>query len=281
MKFAFVLSNLSKKDLLNFLTALLATGIICTGIILSRVEFNPVAPVSCDSNTPLSSDCFLAYAREIGLDETSFGSCLQDKAINDRLTLESEQNSASKVFSAPSVVLAIEQDGSVRGFLLGNLLGLENISALLGEAVAGDIETAQRYWIQARLGYLNDLRAEVKNFFSESQGGSYTGAELEEKVDTYMANTRSYAETESEIRQFLISTDRSTGNGEIMLIEFSDYECPFCGDFERDVMARLRQNYSDKVTFVFRHLPETELHPNALNAAIAAECAREQDNFIE
>jgi len=63
----------------------------------------------------------------------------------------------------------------------------------------------------------------------------------------------------------------------ITIIEFSDYECPFCGRHYQQTHSRIKSNYIDKgkVKLVFRDFP-LSFHPNALPAAIAAECVREQ-----
>lgn len=66
-------------------------------------------------------------------------------------------------------------------------------------------------------------------------------------------------------------------NAPIVVVEFSDFECPFCQRFFNDAYKGL-MDYVERgeVLFVYRHLP-LSFHPNAMNAAIAAECAREQD----
>jgi protein-disulfide isomerase len=64
------------------------------------------------------------------------------------------------------------------------------------------------------------------------------------------------------------------------LIEFSDFECPFCGRFARETLPALRREFVDKgkLLFVFRHLP-LSIHPLARGAAIAAACAGRQGKF--
>jgi len=68
----------------------------------------------------------------------------------------------------------------------------------------------------------------------------------------------------------------------VTMVEFTDYQCPFCRKFERDSFAELKKNYIDtgKVRFVSRDLP-LEFHPNAAPAALAVRCAGEQHKFWE
>ena len=67
----------------------------------------------------------------------------------------------------------------------------------------------------------------------------------------------------------------------ITIIEFSDYECPFCRRWHDEVFDKIRDEYPDRVRFVYRDFPLTSLHPNAVSAAEAASCADEQDAFWE
>jgi protein-disulfide isomerase len=65
----------------------------------------------------------------------------------------------------------------------------------------------------------------------------------------------------------------------VTIIEFSDYECPYCQRHNQQVAGRLQEEYGDQVRFVFKDFPLTSLHPNAEPAAAAALCAHEQGEF--
>ena len=79
--------------------------------------------------------------------------------------------------------------------------------------------------------------------------------------------------------------DPIRGNTEapITIIEFSDFQCPFCARFHLQTLPLLIENYIDtgKVKLVYRDFPIQNIHPNALPAAVAAECAYDQDKFWE
>jgi protein-disulfide isomerase len=70
---------------------------------------------------------------------------------------------------------------------------------------------------------------------------------------------------------------RGSQNAPVVLIEFSDYQCPSCGQFAREVMPRIEKHYiqTGKVRYVFRDLPLEQIHPHAFKAAAAARCAGE------
>jgi len=66
---------------------------------------------------------------------------------------------------------------------------------------------------------------------------------------------------------------RGNPNAPIMLIEYSDYECPYCKLFH-ETLQRIMTEYgpSGKVAWTYRHLPIQQLHPNAAKIAEASEC---------
>ena len=70
-------------------------------------------------------------------------------------------------------------------------------------------------------------------------------------------------------------------NARVAIVEFSDYECPFCSRHALQTLPELTKEYIDtgKVRYVFRNLPLESIHPNAMRAAAAAECAGEQGKY--
>lgn len=73
---------------------------------------------------------------------------------------------------------------------------------------------------------------------------------------------------------------RGSQNPKVTLIEYSDFECPFCLRHE-DTMKQLLTAYPNDVRIVYRHFPLTSLHPEAQKAAEASECAAAQGKFWE
>lgn len=71
-------------------------------------------------------------------------------------------------------------------------------------------------------------------------------------------------------------------SAKVLIVEFSDFQCPFCQKFFKETFASLKSKYLDtgKVRLVFRHFP-LPFHVNAQKAAEASECASRQGKFWE
>jgi protein-disulfide isomerase len=67
---------------------------------------------------------------------------------------------------------------------------------------------------------------------------------------------------------------------QIVMLVFSDFQCPFCGTANKSLKEFMAKN-KDKVTLVYKHFPLTQIHPEALPAARAAWAANKQGKFWE
>lgn len=77
-------------------------------------------------------------------------------------------------------------------------------------------------------------------------------------------------------------TDHSQGNKQapVTLVEYGDYQCPFCGA-AYPLVKRLQRHFGEQLRFVFRNFPLAESHRFAVVAALAAEAAGRQGKFWE
>jgi protein-disulfide isomerase len=66
----------------------------------------------------------------------------------------------------------------------------------------------------------------------------------------------------------------------VTLVEYGDYECPHCGR-AHPIVRRIQEAMGDRLRFVFRNFPLSEIHPNAVAAAESAEAANAQGKFWE
>lgn len=86
----------------------------------------------------------------------------------------------------------------------------------------------------------------------------------------------------SRLRKELGEEDHVLGPADapVKMIEYGDYECPFCGRAQAEVVKVLNA-VGDNLRYAFRHFPLTQIHPHALMAAEAAEAAGAQGRFWE
>ncbi|MDQ2905257.1 MAG: DsbA family protein [Chloroflexota bacterium] len=66
----------------------------------------------------------------------------------------------------------------------------------------------------------------------------------------------------------------------VTLVEYADYECPYCAD-AYPVVQELQRQLGGRLRFVYRHFPRSDVHPHARHAAEAAEAAAAQGKFWE
>jgi protein-disulfide isomerase len=111
-------------------------------------------------------------------------------------------------------------------------------------------------------------------------------ATLEKKIDNMPAPTQAQervSPSAPSVIQVSLDDDPFKGdpNAPITIVEFSDFQCPFCSRFVDQTLSSLVETYIDtgKVKFVYRDLPLESIHPNAKPTHIAAECADEQGKF--
>ena len=73
---------------------------------------------------------------------------------------------------------------------------------------------------------------------------------------------------------------RGAFDAPVMLVEYGDFQCPYCGE-AYPVVKQLLERFGDRLGFVFRHMPLADLHPRAPAAARAVEAAGAQGRFWE
>lgn len=87
----------------------------------------------------------------------------------------------------------------------------------------------------------------------------------------------------SRVEDVSADDDPQLGNKDapVVIVEFSDFECPFCARFRQETLDQIVEQYGDNVLFVYRDFPLSQMHPHAQQAAEASECADDQGAFWE
>lgn len=106
----------------------------------------------------------------------------------------------------------------------------------------------------------------------------------QERRHEYLASLRKEAKVVVRLPAPRFTVDTTTGHSvgpadaPITLVEFSDYQCPYCGRSQATV-AKVLQTYAGKIRHVFMDFPLTAIHPFAEQAAVASHCADEQGHW--
>jgi len=80
----------------------------------------------------------------------------------------------------------------------------------------------------------------------------------------------------------ITKNDHSQGpaNAPVVLVEYADYQCPYCRE-AYNILQQVKKDLGNNLLFIFRNFPLAELHPHAVQAAMAAEVAGGQNKFWE
>ncbi len=73
---------------------------------------------------------------------------------------------------------------------------------------------------------------------------------------------------------------KGPANAKVTIVEFSDFQCPYC-QRALPILSAVMGKYPNDVKLVYKHFPLNSIHPNAQKAAEASECAKDQNKFWE
>jgi len=116
-----------------------------------------------------------------------------------------------------------------------------------------------------------DLKSTLKNL--PSGGGSGTQA----------TPTPSVQQAGSVSIDLAGLSEKGDSNAQITVVEYSDFQCPFCRKFYTEAYTQLVKDYVEtgKVKIYYKHFPLSSIHPAAQKSAEASECANDQGKFWE
>ncbi len=71
---------------------------------------------------------------------------------------------------------------------------------------------------------------------------------------------------------------RGAKSAKVVVVNFDDFECPYCAGMHRTLFPEILKEYGDRVTFVYKDYPLVEIHPWAVHAAVDANCLAGQNS---
>lgn len=144
------------------------------------------------------------------------------------------------------------------------------------EKVQNQAKAGQTVGVRGTPGSIVVVNGQAKEFVS----GAVPADQLKSIIDQHLENPNQAIITKEGFNpeEFVAISeeDHVRGNSEasVIIVEYSDYECSFCTRFHTS-MKQILEEYGDQVAWVYRHYPLTQLHPNAVLASQAGECAAE------
>jgi Na+/H+ antiporter NhaA len=194
--------------------------------------------------------------------------------------------------------------GIVLGYVVGKPLGILGATALAARLWPGGVRLALSWPVIAAGGVVAGIGFTVSLLISSL---AFQGALLEEaKLGVLAAavlasvggwaavrviarlpatlRARQLSRTAADLVDLSDDVDperdhvRGANDAPVTLVEYGDYECPYCGQAEI-VIRELLGSFGDELRYVWRHLPLNDVHANAQMAAEAAEAAAEQGAF--
>jgi len=238
-----VLNRLSQQ--FNLLAILIVALFLFQGYTFYRVkniESNGVsAGAGQAQESPLSDKKLKAYAKDLKLDNKKFETCLDSGEKAEIVTAEAAEGAALGVQGTPGFF--------INGRFLGGAFPFEVFKEIIDKELAGEAS-----------GACSDYSEGLQQYCQDEQNQAFKPVAVEVAVGN--------------------SPTIGPKNAKVSIVEFSDFECPYCARAFSTV-KQIKETYPNDVKIVYKHLPLSNIHPNAQKAAEAALCARDQGKFWE
>lgn len=191
--------------------------------------------------SPLTVDKLKSYAKELKLDTGKFNKCLDSGEKKTIVDKDTAYGTSVGVQGTPGFF--------INGKFLGGAFPFEFFKEIIDKELAGT--------------------------------GSEVCADYSEQLQQYCSDPQNISFNPVP-KQVDVSGAQSKGpeGAKIQLVEFSDFECPFCTRAFPTIQQIIKE-YKDQVRFYYKHYPLTQIHPNAEKAAEASICAADQGKFWE
>ncbi len=256
----------------------LAAIALLQSLLLAVACSQPATPDSADAQA--SADATPAV--RIGDEVVTVGE-LDEWIKNQLFEQETEDGKTSKLYEVRA--------GAAENLVAQRLLDAE--AKRLGTDADGLIEAeakkrvaiadadVQRFYDENKKSFgdrpIEEMKTQIREHLERRAGPEAARKYVEElraqaKVEILIERPRTHVEA--------TGPARGPADAPVTIIEFSDYQCPFCRRAE-PTLEQVLAKYEGKVRFVFRHFPLDRIHPQARGASEAAACAGEQGKFWE
>lgn len=127
--------------------------------------------------------------------------------------------------------------------------------------------------------------ADVKSQLETLQAAAEAAEGQASQANTNETDTATADGEIKQVKRYPVPEDGDPAYGPadapITIIEFSDFQCPYCQKWHNEVWNKLKVEYPTEIRLVYRDFPLYSIHPDAASAANAAECSNEQNKYWE
>lgn len=234
-----------------------------------------------DASAPLSVGSMIYYGRQEGISASWLKSCIQSDKYDEAINNDIQAATDAKIDGTPGFYIGeYTSDTTMRGFIIPGNYPYATFTRAIDLVEEKGVDDA-----------FAELTDEMKNSIYQSRYSSYVSYYTQQGDDEDTAASKadaaasSYSEEKWQIREVGLGTfdPKKEGDPKVVIVEFTDFECPVCRSFAGSTFIQLDENYiqGGKVAFYLRNFPIESLHDNAMNAARAASCANEKGKFWE
>jgi len=191
--------------------------------------------------SPLEVDKLKAYAKELKLNTSKFNKCLDGSEKAKQVTADTQYGQSLGVQGTPGFF--------INGKFLAGAFPIEMFKEIIDKEIAGTGSEV-----------CTDYSADLQKYCSDPQQKAFDP--VAKQVDITGAQVT------------------GPGSAKVTILEFSDFECPFCARAFTTV-EQILKDYPKDVKVAFKQFPLTQIHNNAQKAAEASLCAADQGKFWE
>lgn len=231
---------------------LISASILVSGGVIKIKGINLAQTTSTTTIAPSATpeEKLTNIAANLKLDTNKFSTCLKDKKYQQEISSDQSDAESSGIQGTPGFVIGKESNGVVNGIKVGGAYPYNTFKIIFDEIAAGTT--------------LDQVPDKIVNSL-------YPDASESERKDLI----EGFEITTAKVDDDPLLGDKSSN---ITMVEFSDYECPFCKRHFTQTLPQIKKDYIDKglVKLVYRDYVAVPSHnPAAELEALAANCARD------
>lgn len=254
-------------------------GIVVAGALIAGAIVYTGQNKGTTSNTVVAGtleEKLSAAAKNMGLKQKAFDACLAKKDDSE-IKKDIADTQTIGIQGTPSFLVGRStESGVIKGKIIGGAYPFSKFKELIDEALAGEVK-------EGKLVTADDIPNPTPQQLqmSEADYANLSDKDKEDLNKRYKDYIVTQTNAGNKLVEGSVDDDPVIGNKDapVTIIDFSDFECPFCKRHFTDTYPQLKKEYIDtgKVKVVYRDMIAVPSHdPASTTEAIAANCAREQ-----